>query len=224
MNFAGLSKLVAQENLAGGVDLVLADLGVSSMQIDNPERGFTFKVDGPLDLRLNPLRSPTAADLIARLDVSKLAALFTENSDEPRAAELAAVIVAARKLNPITRTARLAEVVRSAFAGGTTPAARELADDTVRRIFQALRIAVNDEFGALDNLLRVLPSCLKPGGRVAILTFHSGEDRRVKQAFHTGRVAGHYNAISEEIIRPSPEERRDNPRSSSAKLRWAVRS
>ena len=224
MNFAGLAKLITQENLTGGVDLVLVDLGVSSMQIDNPERGFTYKTDGPLDLRLNPLRPPSAAELVAKLDAAKLATLFRENADEPRADELAAAIVSARKAQPVTRTGQLAEIVRSAFAGGHRSSARELADDTVRRIFQALRIAVNDEFGALDNLLRILPSCLKPGGRAAILTFHSGEDRRVKQAFQSGLDAGVYVAISEEIIRPSPEERRDNPRSSSAKLRWAVRS
>ncbi len=224
MNFAGLPKLIAQENLVGGVDLVLADLGVSSMQIDNPERGFTYKTDGPLDLRLNPRRSPSAADLVAKLDPAKLATLFRDNSDEPRADNLAAAIVSARRIQPITRTAQLADIIRSAFAGGHRSSARELADDTVRRIFQALRIAVNDEFGALDNLLRVLPTCLKSGGRVAILTFHSGEDRRVKQAFQGGYDAGHYAAIAEEIIRPSAEERRDNPRSSSAKLRWAVRA
>ena len=224
MNFAGLPKLIAQENLAGGVDVVLADLGVSSMQIDNPERGFTYKTDGPLDLRLNPLRSPSAADLVAKLDAAKLATLFRNNSDEPRADDLAAAIVSARKSQPVTRTAQLAEIIRSVFSGGHRSSARELADDTVRRVFQALRIAVNDEFGALDNLLRVLPPCLKSGGRVAILTFHSGEDRRVKQAFQLGRDSGHYAAIAEEIIRPSAEERRDNPRSSSAKLRWAVRA
>lgn len=224
MNFAGLPKLLAQENLAAGVDVVLADLGVSSMQIDNPERGFTYKTDGPLDLRLNPLRSPSAADLVAKLDAAKLATLFRDNSDEPRADDLAAAIVSARKAQPVTRTAQLADIIRSAFSGGHRSSARELADDTVRRVFQALRIAVNDEFGALDNLLRVLPTCLKSGGRVAILTFHSGEDRRVKQAFQLGRDSGHYAAIAEEIIRPSAEERRDNPRSSSAKLRWAIRA
>ena len=224
MNFAGLPKLIARENLIDGVDVVLADLGVSSMQIDNPERGFTYKTDGPLDLRLNPLRSPSAADLVGKLDAAKLATLFRNNSDEPRADDLAAAIVAARKTQPIIRTAQLAEIIRSVFSGGHRSSARELADDTVRRVFQALRIAVNDEFGALDNLLRVLPTCLKSGGRVAILTFHSGEDRRVKQAFQLGRDSGHYAAIAEEIIRPSAEERRDNPRSSSAKLRWAVRT
>ena len=224
MNFAGLPKLIAQENLVGGVDVVLADLGVSSMQIDNPERGFTYKTDGPLDLRLNPRRSPSAADLVAKLDAAKLATLFRDNSDEPRADDLAAAIVSARKIQPITRTTQLADIIRSAFAGGHRSSARELADDTVRRIFQALRIAVNDEFGALDNLLRVLPMCLKSGGRLAILTFHSGEDRRVKHAFQTGLETTIYSSISTEIVRPSAEERRDNPRSSSAKLRWAVRT
>ncbi|MBL9172977.1 MAG: 16S rRNA (cytosine(1402)-N(4))-methyltransferase RsmH [Verrucomicrobiales bacterium] len=222
MNFAGLAKLIAHENLTGGVDLILADLGVSSMQIDNPDRGFTYKTDGPLDLRLNPQRSPSAADLVSKLQAAKLATLFRENSDEPRADELAAAIVAARQRQPITRTAQLADVIRELFSSARSASSKELVDDTIRRVFQALRIAANDEFGALNNLLRVLPSCLKPGGRVAFLTFHSGEDRRVKHAFQAGLDTGTYSSISQGILRPSADERRDNPRSSSAKLRWAV--
>jgi 16S rRNA (cytosine1402-N4)-methyltransferase len=223
MNFAGLAKLLAQENLAG-VNLVLADLGVSSMQIDNPERGFTFKADGPLDLRLNPQRGLSAAALLAKIDVRTLTDLLTENADEPRAAFLAEAIVAAQRTTPITRTQQLADVVRQAMAGPGRSLAKVEAGDTLRRLFQALRIEVNDEFGVLDSLLRVLPQCLKPGGRVAILTFHSGEDRRVKKAFQTGFDSGVYSRIAENVIRAGPEELRANPRASSAKLRWAVRA
>ena len=223
MNFAGLAKLLSQENLVG-VDLVLADLGVSSMQIDNPERGFTFKADGPLDLRLNPQRGLSAAALLAKVDAPRLAEILVTNADEPRAAFLAEAIITAQRSTPITRTQQLADVVRRALVGpGKSPAKTE-AGDTLRRLFQALRIEVNDEFGVLDSLLRVLPTCLKPGGRVAILTFHSGEDRRVKKAFQAGHQAGLYSAIAEDVIRASPEEVRANPRASSAKLRWAIRA
>jgi 16S rRNA (cytosine1402-N4)-methyltransferase len=198
-NFAGLPKVLAAEGLTGA-DLILADLGVSSMQLDDPARGFTMKWEGPLDMRMNPHRGQPASVLLQKISPPKLAALLRANADEPNADRLAAQL-----------------------AGKTFPTTRQLAKaigedvDTVRRVFQALRIAVNDEFGALDNFLRVLPACLNPGGRVAILTFHSGEDRRVKKAF----AGGDYSAFSEEVIRPTPEERRDNPRSAPAKLRWA---
>lgn len=224
MNFAGLPKLLAGEGL-GGVDLVLADLGVSSMQIDNPARGFTFKADGPLDLRLNPKHGQPASALLGKLKRAKLAAILTENADEPHAEVLAEAILDAHFLEPITRTQRLADVIRStlvklrgAEAGGVE------AEKTVRRVFQALRIAVNDEFGALDTLLRVLPECLNPGARVAIMTFHSGEDRRVKKAFQAGLKDGLYSSICPEVIRATGEEVHSNPRASSAKLRWATRS
>jgi len=202
-NFAGLAKALPEP-----ADVLLADLGLSSMQIDNPERGFTFKYDGPLDLRMNPRRGQPASKLLADLDASRLSELLTENSDEPDAERLARALLYA----PATTTMQLAAAVRK--AGGD--------DDTIRRVFQALRIAVNDEFGALDAFLRNIPFCLKPGGRVAILTFHSGEDRRVKQSFKAMYRDGVYASIADEVIRPSPEERRANPRSSSAKLRWAT--
>ena len=204
-NYAGLAKVLPEP-----VDLVLADLGVSSMQLDDPERGFTFKHDGPLDLRMNPRRGKPASALLAMIDEDALARLLLENSDEPNAAALAQAIL--RK--PVTTTGGLAAAVRSARGD----------DDAVRRVFQALRIAVNDEFGALDAFLRNLPLCLKPGGRAAVLTFHSGEDRRVKKAFQAGERGGVYEEAAREVIRASAEERRANPRSSSAKLRWARRS
>jgi 16S rRNA (cytosine1402-N4)-methyltransferase len=177
------------------------------MQIDNPERGFTYKVDGPLDLRMNPRKGQPASALLASLDPPRLSELLAENSDEPDADRLARALLHA----PATTTMQLAAAVRK--AGGD--------DDTIRRVFQALRIAVNDEFGALEAFLRNLPFCLKPGGRVAILTFHSGEDRRVKKSFKAFEAEGVFSDIARDVIRASPEERRANPRSSSAKLRWA---
>jgi 16S rRNA (cytosine1402-N4)-methyltransferase len=169
---------------------------------------------------MNPGRGLSAADLLSRSEISPLAALLRENADEPLADELAAAIHTAHARSPLTTTRRLADVVRDATAR-LSP--RTVPDDTVRRVFQALRIAVNDEFGALESFLRQLPFCLKPGGRVAILTFHSGEDRRVKQAFKAGLHAGVYSRIATDVLRPSPEEQRANPRSSSAKLRYAIR-
>ncbi len=217
MNFAGLSRALTEVGWAEGVDAVLADLGVSSMQIDNPVRGFSFKHDGPLDMRMNPQRGLPASEGLARASVEKLQAMLNENADESRAVVLAAAL-AGRK---IERTRELATMVRSALPRGM---ADDDVDATVRRVFQALRIEVNDEFGALDTWLRALPSCLRSGGRVAVLTFHSGEDRRVKKAFKAGLLDGTYARIADEVVRAGPEELRLNPRASSAKLRWAVRS
>jgi len=222
-NFAGLRKVLAELKLAGA-DAILADLGISSMQLDDPARGFTFKTDCPLDLRLNPTRPPSAADWLAKVSTEKLAAALTENADEPQAELLASELTRRRGKTPFTRTLQLADTIRTILNLDKTRRDTEADDDCVRRVFQGLRIAVNDEFGALDQFLRQLPDCLKPGGRVAILTFHSGEDRRVKHAFREGLRSGLYSATNDEIVRASPEERRDNPRSSSAKLRWAIRA
>ena len=215
MNFAGLPRLQAE---AGGFDVVLADLGVSSMQIDNPARGFTWKVEGPLDLRLNPQRGRSAADLLAALDEQSLADLLLENSDEPHAAAIAREVHG----QSIRTTRQLANHLRAALRD------EQLDDEAIKkalqRTFQALRIAVNDELTVLDQFLSLLPGCLNPGGRVAILTFHSGEDRRVKKAFQQGLRDGLYRAVAPEPLRASPEERHANPRSTSAKLRWAVRA
>jgi 16S rRNA (cytosine1402-N4)-methyltransferase len=219
MNFAGLPGLLPE--LGGGLDFVLADLGVSSMQIDDPSRGFTYKTDGPLDLRLNPRRGRPASALLAALGRDQLADLLRANADEPHAEAIADALHG----QAVATTRQLAARVREALL------ARPPAGDPglelrrcLQRTFQALRIAVNDEFGVLDQFLAALPGALKPGGRVAILSFHSGEDRRVKQAFRDGLRTGHYQRVAEEPGRAGAAERRDNPRSASAKLRWAVRS
>ena len=211
-NFAGLAAWLAARR-PEGADVILADLGVSSMQLDQPARGFSVKHDGPLDMRMNPQRPVTASQWLAKTRPDVLARALTENADEPRADTLATAL--AGRVFPTTRA--LAEAVAAAV-----PAA--VRADTVRRVFQAVRIAVNEEFGALESFLRTLPTCLAPGGRVAILTFHSGEDRRVKAAFREGRRTGVYAEIAGDVIRPGPRERRENPRSTAAKLRWARRA
>ncbi len=214
-NFAGLPQALAGAELTGA-DCLLADLGVSSMQFDDPARGFSTKGDGPLDMRMNPQRGQPASALLAKISRDALEALFRENADESRAGELGALLAG----QSFATTKELAGAIRAALPGVT----KEQADLSVRRVFQALRIAVNDEFSALAMLLRHLPMCLNTGGRVAILTFHSGEDRRVKKAFEAGVRDGFYAEISQEVTRPTVEERRDNPRSSPAKLRWARRT
>ena len=222
LNFAALPRFIA-ETAPGGVDLVLADLGLSSMQIDNPARGFTFKADGPLDMRMNPTKGQPASALLSTLSQAVLSRILTENADEPRADEVSAAILQAHARTPLITTRALSKVVQDACKRFPRHAAGT-ADDTVRRVFQAIRIAVNHEFEALDALLRALPLSLKAGGRVAILSFHSGEDRRVKAAFKEGFQDGIYATIATEPIRASAEERRANPRSTAAKLRYAIRA
>jgi 16S rRNA (cytosine1402-N4)-methyltransferase len=212
MNFAGLPQALAGAGLAGA-DLILADLGVSSMQLDDPVRGFSVKNEGPLDMRMNPQRGQPASALLERISAEALQVLLTENADEPRAEILAPALAGKH----FATTAALARAVTAALPR----LAKEDCALAVRRVFQAVRIAVNDEFSALETFLRLLPSCLNPGGRAAVLTFHSGEDRRVKKFFEAARRAGLYAEISAEVLRPGPEERRANPRSTPAKLRWA---
>jgi 16S rRNA (cytosine1402-N4)-methyltransferase len=217
-NFAGVQAAVAATGWPEGVDCVCADLGMSSMQVDDPSRGFSVKLDGPLDMRMNPSRGVAAAAWLERAsgDVKTLAAVLRANADEPYADDIAAVL--ADRRGALTTTRSLADAVRQALGARVRTSD---ADASVRRVFQAIRIEVNDEFGALDMFLRQLPACLRAGGRVAILTFHSGEDRRVKRAFDHGRREGTYAEVSAEVVRASAAERRGNPRASSAKLRWA---
>lgn len=214
-NFAGLPQVLARAGVES-VDMILADLGVSSMQLDDPSRGFSMKWDGPLDMRLNPQRGQPASAFIETIDPLKLAVIFAENADEPHAAHLATELAG----RAIATTKALAREIRRALPR----LGKEQQDLAIRRVFQALRIEVNDEFSKLEALLRAAPWCLKSGGRMAVLTFHSGEDRRVKQSFESGFRDGLYSEISREVIRPGAEERRSNPRSSPAKLRWAKRA
>lgn len=218
-NFAGLHAALAAIGWSDGADAILADLGVSSMQIDNPERGFTFAADGPLDMRMNPARGASAAQWLERATLAQIQRALQEHADEPFAERLAHALAASR--GTLTTTHALASAVRTALLEQVEA---DVAEQSVRRVFQALRIEVNDELSALDALLRQLPDCLRPGGRVVLLTFHSGEDRRVKHAFAEGERSGHYASIAAEVIRASAQERYDNPRSRSAKLRWAIRA
>jgi 16S rRNA (cytosine1402-N4)-methyltransferase len=223
MNFSDVVDLLPEAG--GGFDVVLADLGVSSMQIDNPARGFSFKADGPLDLRLDPGSGQSASELLLSVTRQRLRDLLTDNADEPYAAPLAAALQG----QYLETTTQLADLVRQTLAGvfkRTMPEDERVAETkrALQRTFQALRIEVNNEFGVLERFLETLPSCLNPGARVVIMSFHSGEDRRVKKAFQTGERAGIYSSVAADLIRPSFEEQRANPRSSSTKLRWAVKA
>ncbi len=215
MNYASLS-----DEWPEGADVILVDLGLSSMQIDDPARGFSYKSEGPLDMRMDATRGEPASAFLTNLDRRQLTQILEENADEPHAERLAYAILQANRRKPLATTLALADAVRDAYL----QLSADSADDAIRRVFQSLRIAVNDEFTALETFLRNLPACLKPGGRVAILAFHSGEDRRVKAAFKSGSHDGSYTSIARDVIRASAEERRANPRSTSAKLRYAVRA
>ena len=225
-NFAGVAKAVAADGL-GGVDCVLADLGVSSMQIDRPERGFSFKTDGPLDMRMDRTKGVPASQWLASASEAEIARTLTTHGDEPAAAEIAAAIATRAACGRLIETTRdLAEIVLRAQGIDARVFRQEHAYQRhpAARTFQALRIAVNREDESLAQLLRDLPWILRPGGRAAIIAFHSGEETRVTVAFEQGRAAGLYASICETAQQPSPEERRLNPRSRSARLRWAVRA
>ena len=221
MNFADVDQVAPGQPF----DFVLADLGVSSMQIDNPERGFTFKFDGPLDLRLDPSSGVTAAQRLRELDEDELEAMLVENSDEPYAGRIArAVMKHFRQGGAIETTRQLAAVVERALSFLPPAERKEAVKKSCQRTFQALRIDVNSEFEVLYAFLEKLPGVLKCGGRVAVLTFHSGEDRLVKRAFKQGLRNGVYQEIAGDVIRPSAEECFQNPRARSTKLRWAIRA
>ncbi len=254
-NYAGLRKLLHEEAPAGA-DVIVADLGASSMQLDDPARGFSWKRDAPLDLRMNPERGQPAGALLMKMKKEEIEDLLRKYGDEPHAHQIAAALHRAAAVRraaathtllstsdiapavespgeghggprvpiPLLRTSDLTRAVESAFEGTPQPRGSEAKKSSLQRTFQAIRILVNDELAALDAFLRDLPHCLAPGGRVAILTFHSGEDRRVKKAFAAGHADGTYAEVSRKVVRASPEEYGANPRSRAAKLRRAVRS
>ena len=226
------------DNTYGPFDFVLADLGVSSMQIDNPDRGFSYKADGPLDLRLDPEHGESAAERLLKITREEFMGMLIDNSDEPFAEEIAGVVFGKmRKGIAMDTTTALREAIEEAVShvpekkiqalmqeSNTKLTRADLAKKSCARVFQALRIDVNSEFEVLYSFLDKLPGILKPGGRAAILTFHSGEDRLVKQSFKQLKKEGIYSEILEDVIRPSAQECQRNPRAKSTKLRWAVRS
>ena len=221
-NFRNIDQ-VAEE--AGGFDFILADLGVSSMQIDNPDRGFTYKFDGPLDLRLDPEKGESAAERLREVSYEELVGMFQENSDEPYAEEIATVIMKRnRTKNYVETTTQMKDAIEEALAFVPEKDRKEAVKKSCQRCFQALRIDVNSEFEVLYDFLDKLPDALRPGGKVAILTFHSGEDRLVKRAFKAGAKAGVYSEVSKDVIRPSAEECARNPKARSTKMRWAVKA
>jgi len=226
LNFSDIDAIVIE---SGPLDFVLADLGVSSMQIDNPERGFSFKREGPLDLRLNPNAGPSAAERLRTITQAELEGMLIENADEPYAEIIARAILAERrKGTDISTTTQLKQIIKDALSflpgNDKNPDKIDEIKKTCQRCFQALRIDVNDEFEVLDAFLEKLPDALVPGGRVAILSFHSGEDRLVKKSFQRFFREGIYREVAPGPIRPSAEECHTNSRARSAKLRWAIKA
>ncbi|WP_312368668.1 16S rRNA (cytosine(1402)-N(4))-methyltransferase RsmH [Lachnoclostridium sp.] len=222
LNFANIDEVVEE---AGLFDFVLADLGVSSMQIDNPDRGFSFKTDGPLDLRLNPEKGISAAERLKRISLTELQGMLIENSDEPYAEEISRAIVnEIKRGNEIDTTTKLRVLISKVLVFIPESERREAIKKSCQRTFQALRIDVNNEYEVLYSFLEKLPNVLAKGGRVAILTFHSGEDRLVKKSFKNLEREGIYDEVSDEVIRPSAEECNRNPRARSTKMRWAIRA
>lgn len=221
MNFADADKILPEGEK---FDFVLADLGVSSMQMDDPERGFTFKYDGPLDLRMNSETGTSAAERLRELTREEMKDMLVENSDEPYAEQIAGEICRTLYIGEISTTKQLAQAVERALTF-LPRRDRELeVKKSCQRTFQALRIDVNSEFEALYTFLEKLPEILAPGGRAAVLTFHSGEDRLVKKAFQLFYRQGVYSDIAKDVIRPSAEECYRNPRARSTKMRWAVKA
>ena len=221
-NFCTIDEIAKE---VGGFDFILADLGVSSMQIDNPKRGFSYKVDGPLDLRLNQEKGISAAERLDTISVEELAGMLDENSDEPYFEEIAeAIVKEIRRGNRIDTTTKLRQVIENTLEFLPEKERKDTVKKTCQRVFQALRIDVNREFEVLYEFMEKLPGALKPGGRVAILTFHSGEDRLVKKALKDGYKSGIYTDYAKDVIRPSAQECAQNGRARSTKMRWAIRS
>ena len=221
-NFSNIDQITSQ---SGPLNFILADLGVSSMQIDNPERGFSFKTEGPLDLRLNPSKGISAADRLKTISHEELYGMLLENADEPHSEEIArAIISAIKKGTDITTTNQLQQIIKDALKFISEKDRNNEIKKSCQRCFQALRIDVNNEFEVLYEFLEKLPAALAEGGRVAILTFHSGEDRLVKKSFQRFYREGIYREIAPEAIRPSAAECNSNGRARCAKLRWAIKS
>lgn len=222
-NFADIDQV--SKDTGKKFDFILADLGVSSMQIDNPERGFSYKVDGPLDLRMNPQTGTSAAERLKEVDYEELVGMFVENSDEPYAEEIAETVMKwFQRGKTIETTTDFKEVITEALDFIPEKERKEAVKKSCQRCFQALRIDVNSEFEVLYSFLEKLPEVLAPNGRVAILTFHSGEDRLVKKSFKELKKAGIYSDVSKDVIRPSAEECARNSRSKCTKMRWAIRA
>ena len=228
-NFAGLPAILAREGVSA-VQMLVADLGMSSMQVDDPERGFSYRRDGPLDMRMDRTRGQTAADILANMDQEELSKAIRDLGDEENAERIAEAIASVRRVRPLLRTTELARLIMEATQGKSAVSRWQLHPSRNRwnlhpaaRTFQALRMLVNRELPNLEQLLRMLPQGLAPGGRAAIISFHSGEDRLVKAAFRAGFRAGLYAQVSDNPIRAGWQERNCNPRSRSAKLRWARR-
>jgi 16S rRNA (cytosine1402-N4)-methyltransferase len=227
-NFAGIANVLNKEKI-DGYDVILADLGVSSMQIDDPARGMSYKHEGPLDMRMDDRLKRTGADLLNSLSEEQLSEALLELADEPDHQEIARRIVAERAGRPVTRTSQLVQLIFQ--AKGLTPRAWRQQQRSSKsgllhpaaRTFQALRILVNDELGSLRELLRVAPYCLRPGGRIGVISFHSGEDRLVKNSFREGVRNGTYQSAARDAIVPQAKEIAANPRSASAKFRWAIK-
>ena len=222
-NFRDIDKVAADAGKK--FDFVLADLGVSSMQIDNPERGFSYKIDGPLDLRMNPQKGKSGAERLQELTYAEIVGMLTENSDEPYAEQIARTIMRYRNKGVyISTTTQLRECITEALSFLPKNEQKEIIKKSCQRVFQAIRIDVNSEFEVLYEFLEKLPNVLAPGGRAAILTFHSGEDRLVKRSFKELHRAGVYSDVAMDVIRPTPEECVKNRRARSTKMRWAVRA
>ena len=221
-NFCTIDE-IAEE--IGGFDFILADLGVSSMQIDNPKRGFSFRADGPLYLRLNQEKGISAAERLDKISREELAGMLYENSDEPYCEEIAKAITdEIRKGNRVDTTTKLRELIADTLDFLPEKEKKDTIRKTCQRVFQALRIDVNREFEVLYEFMEKLPDALKPGGRVAILTFHSGEDKLVKKALKAGYKAGIYSDYAKDVIRPSAQECAQNGRARSTKMRWAIKA
>jgi len=222
LNFANIDQVTTQ---VGAFDFVLADLGVSSMQIDNPDRGFSYKKEGPLDLRLDPEKGISAAEQLRNMTEEELQGMLIENADEPYAEVIAKTIISElKKGTDISTTSKLQQIIGDVLTFIPEDKRKEAIKKSCQRTFQALRIDVNSEFEVLYQFLKKLPNVLAKDGRVAILTFHSGEDRLVKKSFKQLLREGVYREISTDVIRPSAEECNINPRARSTKMRWAIKA